>query len=60
MNCFRDAFGQLLDYCCYPDVRNASKLFVAGESELDFATKKYLEFINKEFNIPIDYLQVEL
>lgn len=59
-DCIRDAFGQLLDYCCYPDVRNASKLFVVGEPELDSATKEYLEFINKEFNIPIGYLRVDL
>lgn len=59
-DCIRDAFGQLLDYCCYTDVRNASKLFVVGEPELDSATKEYLEFINKEFNIPIGYLRIEL
>ena len=59
-NCVRDAFGQLLDYCCYADVRNASKLFVVGEPELDSATKEYLEFVNKEFNIPIGYLRIEL
>lgn len=58
--CIRDAFGQLFDYCFYPDVRNASRIFVVGEAELDSLTKEYLEFINKEFSIPIGYLRIEL
>ncbi len=59
-DCIRDAFGQLLDYCFYPNVRNASRIFVVGEAELDSSTKEYLEFINKEFSIPIGYLRIEL
>lgn len=59
-DCIRDAFGQLFDYCFYPDVRNASRIFVVGEAELDSSTKEYLEFINKEFSIPIGYLRIEL
>lgn len=59
-DCIRDAFGQLLDYCFYPNTQNASKIFVVGEYELDSATEEYLDFINKKFNIPIGYLYVEL
>lgn len=59
-DCIRDAFGQLLDYCFYPNTQNASKIFVVGEYELDSATEEYLDFINKKFNIPIGYLHIEL
>lgn len=59
-DCIRDAFGQLLDYCFYPNIQNASEIFVVGEYELDSATEEYLEFINKNFKIPIGYLHVEL
>ena len=59
-DCIRDAFGQLLDYCCYPAKRNATKIFVVGEPDLDSYTDEYLKFINKEFNIPISYLCIKL
>lgn len=58
--CIRQAFGQLMEYSFFPNVNHAEKLVVVGTGKKDKNTEVYLSKLNKEFNINIDYIQVEI
>ena len=57
--CIDDAIGQLLSYAnYYPKLRNSSsKLWVVGKYELDEKTEKYIDYLNEEYGIPLDYME---
>ncbi|MEB2122844.1 hypothetical protein VDS34_06020 [Xanthomonas campestris pv. campestris] len=56
----RQAMGQLLEYAFRPRGLNATKLIVVGESELDEVTEHYLQRLRLEFNLNIEYQQIQL
>ena len=58
--CIRQALGQLMEYAYYPNVNHAQKLFVVGTGKKDKNVENYIENLNKNFKINIDYLQIEL
>ncbi len=56
---FREAIGQLLEYCYYPDVQNAIKLFIVSDIEPDEEIQLYLKRLKSVFNIPFGYIQFD-
>ncbi|MBB3275947.1 MULTISPECIES: hypothetical protein [unclassified Pseudoxanthomonas] len=56
----RQAIGQLLEYGFRPGGLEAKKLFIVGEPVLDDVTRSFLVRLREDFNIEIDYMQVEL
>ncbi len=59
-DCIRDAFGQLMDYCYFPNIQKAKKIFIVGESKPDVQTNQYIEFLQQKLKLPIDYITVEI
>lgn len=57
--CVRQAIGQLLEYSYFKCNKIASQIVVVGEYKIDSETKKYLKYLENEFNLPIDYKSVE-
>jgi len=57
-SCIRQALGQLFEYTYFPNNTNASKMIVVGEPSLDKDSLVYINHLNSNFNIPIEYLQV--
>lgn len=58
--CIREALGQLLDYALWPGAPRPARLIVVGEELPDEEVARYLEALNAQFPIPLDYLQVTL
>lgn len=60
--CIREALGQLLEYGYWPGAVQPppGKLVVAGEPCLDDDATKYLQTLRARFDIPIEYLQVNV
>jgi len=58
--CVREALGQILEYAYYDCKKHAEKIVIAGEHHLDSDTKAYLNFLKKEFKIPVEYMQVKI
>jgi len=58
--CVREALGQIFEYAYFDCQKYAEKIIVAGEHNLDNDTKKYLDFLNKEFEIPIEYVPIKI
>jgi hypothetical protein len=56
----RQAMGQLLEYGFREGGLEPVKLFVVGEPALDDVTRRFLVRLCADFNMDIDYLQVEL
>ncbi|MDN7413046.1 hypothetical protein QZM42_31445 [Burkholderia vietnamiensis] len=56
----RQAMGQLLEYGFRSNGLEPTKLFVVGEPILDKITERFIERLRTEFNLNIEYLQVEL
>lgn len=59
-DCIREAFGQLMDYTYFPNTENAKKIFIVGEAPYDVVCKKYIGFLKEKFNLPIDYMCVNI
>ena len=57
--CIRQALGQLMEYSFFPETHNAQKLVVVGPVEKTPEVITYLERLNKDFNIPIGYIQIK-
>lgn len=57
--CIRQAFGQLMEYSYWSGERIAKKIIVAGEFSLTKTDLQYLEYMNSEFMIPIEYETIE-
>jgi hypothetical protein len=56
----REAFGQIIEYCCWPDRNNATKMIVISIQPATKQVTTYLNHIRKKFQIPIYYQQYEL
>lgn len=56
----RQAMGQLLEYSFRDRGLEPVKLFAVGEPALDEVTGRFLERLRRDFNLDIDYLQIEL
>lgn len=56
--CIRQAFGQIMEYSYWPGHQQATKLVIAGEPVATEDESKYLDFLRKEFNIPIEYREI--
>lgn len=51
----RNALGQLMEYCYYPNTNKAKRLFIISDRAPDNETVVYLENIRKKFGLPIYY-----
>ena len=49
-----------MDYTYFPNTENAKKIFIVGEAPYDVVCKKYIVFLKEKFNIPIDYMCVNI
>lgn len=58
--CIRQALGQLMEYSYFPKVKNAQKLIVVGTGAKTQEVQEYIDYLNDNFCIPIDYLQINL
>jgi hypothetical protein len=57
----RDALSQIMEYAFYPpNIQRARGLVIVSQWELDCNGKKYIDMLNKEFNLPIFYQQFVL
>ena len=59
-SCIRLALGQILDYAYWPGRKKANRMTIVGEHPLSEADRKYIDFLNTEFSLPIDYMTVSL
>jgi hypothetical protein len=58
-SCVRQAIGQLLEYAYGNGMKNASKIFIAGEFPIDNETNTFLSYLRQEFKIPIYYKAIK-
>ena len=56
----RQAMGQLLEYGFRQGGLQPEKLFVVGEPALDEVTERFLVRLHREFNLDIEYLQINV
>jgi hypothetical protein len=59
-DCIRQAMGQILDYGFWPGQQNAVKLFIVGEAIIDKNTEKYLQYLNDQFRLSLDYIRIKI
>ena len=57
--CIRQAVGQLLEYSYFTCTQNAVQIVVVGEHTIDSDTKKYLDFLQQQFGLPLEYKTVK-
>jgi len=58
--CIREAIGQLMEYAYWPGRKNAVKIIVVGEHNLDKKTRKYLDFLKTNFSLPVEYIVISI
>lgn len=56
--CIRQALGQIMEYSYWPGHQQATKLVIAGEPMPTEEESKYLDFLREEFDIPIEYREI--
>ncbi|MCU0071280.1 hypothetical protein N8H71_06750 [Pseudomonas koreensis] len=56
----RQAMGQLLEYAFRSGRFEPEKLVIVAEPELDPVTEKFLQRLNDEFRLRLEYLRIEL
>ncbi len=56
----REALGQILDYCYWPDGSRARKLIVVGESEPNEEARKYLDNLRRRFGLRLEYRRLDM
>ena len=56
----REALGQLMEYSYYRATKLAKKLVVVSDYELDDKNAAYLNFLKREFGLPVEYRQILL
>lgn len=56
----REAFGQLMEYCYYPNKQKARELIVVTQIPADKQTKTYFQHLRDKFNLPIYYQSYNL
>lgn len=57
--CIREAIGQLLEYAYWPGSENVIRLIVVGEAPLDKDARAYLERLQADFSLPVEYRQFD-
>ncbi len=56
----REAFGQLMEYCFYPDKLKANELIIVTQLPADKQTKTYFQHLRDTFKLPIYYQSYDL
>lgn len=56
----REAFGQLMEYCFYPDKRKAGELIIVTQLPVDKHTQDYFHHLRSIFKLPIYYQSYDL
>lgn len=56
--CIRQALGQIMEYSYWPGHQQATKLVIAGEAVATEDESKYLDFLRKKFDIPLEYREI--
>ena len=56
----RVAFGQLFEYCFFPEAENAKKLFLVSDLPPDSNFEQYIKHVNTKINIPLGYIQYDV
>lgn len=59
-NSIREAFGQLMEYCFYPNKEKAEELVIVTQLPVDEPTKTYFKNLRHKFKIPIFYQSYDL
>ena len=59
-SCIREALGQILEYSYWPGNQRAERLIVVGEAAYDHDAKAYMQLLQKEFSLPIEYKQFDM
>ncbi len=59
-SCIRDAIGQLLEYSYWPGAQQAHKLVIVSEAEYDDEAKTYIERLQMDFSLPIEYQRFDM
>ncbi len=54
-SCIRQALGQLFEYAYFPGTCHAKKIIIVGEHKIDSYTNNYIQYLQKHFNLPINY-----
>jgi hypothetical protein len=58
--CIREALAQLIEYSLWPGAQEAERLIIVGEPTLDKDSRSYLARLNRDFNLPIEYQQLDM
>lgn len=58
--CIRQALGQIIQYAHRLDTTKKLKLYVVGQYSLKANEKPYLDYIQKNLKIDIDYMSIDL
>jgi hypothetical protein len=58
--CVREAMGQLLEYCYYPEDEKAKELIVVSQWPADDKTKKYFQQLRQKLKINVYYQSYDL
>lgn len=56
----REALGQLLEYAYRPKSLEPEKMFIVAEPELDSVTEQFIQRLNAEFGLKLQYMRVTL
>ncbi|MCY1532912.1 hypothetical protein D9M68_682090 [compost metagenome] len=56
----REAIGQLLDYCYFPNVRQAQELVLVTNKPPDQETQQYLQTLNQILEVKFSYIHFSL
>ncbi len=56
----REAFGQIMEYCFYPDKHKAKELIIVTHIAADNHTKTYFQHLRETFKLPIYYQSYDL
>ncbi|ETK22485.1 hypothetical protein [Pseudomonas sp. FH1] len=56
----REALGQLLEYAYRPKSLEPEKMVIVAEPDLDAVTAQFIQRLNTEFGLTLEYLQVTL
>jgi hypothetical protein len=52
--------GQLLEYSYWPGAQQAARLVIIGEQPLDNNARAYLETLQMQFSLPVEYMQFDM
>jgi len=56
----REAFGQLMEYCFYPDKHKAKELIIVTQLQADKQTISYFQHLRVTFKLPIYYQSYDI